>query len=106
MEPLITENIKVDLLISNFYIPKNVQIQDSVKNCEPHVALFGDVDGLGYYRRILEKAYLILNDKWMIAFEIGYNQKKDLELLAHKYLKDFDFKCYQDLNHNDRIIIM
>lgn len=55
LEPLIDRNLKVDILISNPpYIPIHEEMESSVVDYEPHVALFGGDDGLKFYRIILK----------------------------------------------------
>ena len=41
---------------------------------EPHLALDGGADGLGFYRRIIAGAPKYLNDNGFMAFEIGIHQ--------------------------------
>lgn len=107
LEPLIEKKYKFDLLVSNPpYIPKNEEVEISVKNYEPNIALFADEDGLKYYREILSQCKYILNSKAMIAFEIGYNQKQALENLTKELLGDVDFKCIKDINQKDRMVII
>lgn len=107
LKPLIEKQVKLDLLISNPpYIPKDEIMDISVKKYEPSVALFGGDDGLSYYREIFENCQKILNKKFMMAFEIGYNQKEEIKKLAEKYFKNIDFKCFKDINKKDRIVII
>lgn len=55
LEPFIKNKIKADILVCNPpYIPRNQKISHRVKNYEPHVALFGDDDGLFFYRQIFQ----------------------------------------------------
>ncbi len=73
------ENIddKVDVLISNPpYINKNDMstLMKDVINFEPTNALYGGVDGLDFYRQIIDNAHNYINDNGMIFFEIGYDQ--------------------------------
>ena len=52
---------KYDIIISNPpYIKLDEEIEDLVKDNEPHLALYGGVDGLEYYKRILSKAYELI----------------------------------------------
>ncbi len=46
----------------------------SVRDHEPHIALFGDGDGLEFYRRIAASADKILAPAGSIFVEIGYDQ--------------------------------
>ena len=89
LEPYIKNNIKVDVIVSNPpYIKENEVIEDVVKNNEPHLALYAKNDGLEFYESILKNAKKVLNDKFLIAFEIGESQANDVKDLAKKYLND------------------
>lgn len=100
LEPL---EEKYDLIISNPpYIDINEPIMDIVKNNEPHQALFAENKGLFYYEYILKNASNYLNDKYLIAFEIGYQQGKDIEKLCHKYLPNSKIEIEKDLQGKDR----
>lgn len=107
LEPFIDRNMKVDILISNPpYIPADEAMEDSVVNYEPHVALFGGDDGLKFYRIIFENAPKILNDKAMMAFEMGYNQKDALTALARSYYPDAKIEVMRDINGKDRMLFV
>ena len=89
LEPYIENDIKVDILVSNPpYIRQNENIERSVYDYEPHVALFGGEDGLRFYREIFENAHKILKEHGMLFFEIGYDQKENLTKLAEQYFPD------------------
>lgn len=103
------ENIygKYDLIVSNppyiSYSDKKA-ISNNVLNYDPHLALFAEENGMYFYRKILENAKNYLNDNGVIFFEIGYNQKNDIEELA----KNNFYKCkvIKDINSKDRIAII
>lgn len=66
-----------DIVVSNPpYIETSVVngLETEVKDHEPRLALDGGEDGLIFYRRIAEKAPSLLNEKGILAVEIGYNQ--------------------------------
>ena len=89
LQPLIERDLKVDILISNPpYIPREEEMEHSVVDYEPHVALFGGEDGLKFYRIIFENASKVLKERAMMAFEMGYNQKEALSAEARKYFPD------------------
>ncbi len=107
LKPLIEENLKVDILISNPpYIPDEEVVESLVKDNEPHVALFGGSDGLHFYDIILKDAKMILKDQNFIAFEHGYNQGEAIRNLAYKYFPNADVTTYKDMNLKDRITIV
>ena len=107
LKPLIEEGIKVDVLISNPpYIPSEEEMETSVVDYEPHVALFGGKDGLEFYRMIFKDAKKVLNDKFMMAFEIGYDQKEALTKEAKKYFVDEDISVIKDINGKDRMMFI
>ena len=101
-------NSKFDVIISNPpYIKENSEeIEEKVKDNEPHLALFGGKEGLDYYERILQEIGHILNKKHIIAFEIGENQGKKIEKIAKKYLPNDMIKIQKDYNSFDRYIFI
>ena len=95
---------KYDLIISNPpYISKDEEIMDIVYNNEPHLALFADNNGLYFYEEILKNINTIVNDKFLIAFEIGASQANMVKELANKYLKDINIEIKKDLENRDRM---
>lgn len=96
-----------DVIISNPpYIKTDEEIEDIVKNNEPHLALYGGDDGLDYYREILSQVRDNIGNKYLIAFEIGDTQKEDLFNLASAYLTNYNIECLKDYTDRDRIIFI
>jgi protein-(glutamine-N5) methyltransferase, release factor-specific len=107
LEPLIVSKIKVDVLVSNPpYIPKNQNIETSVKNFEPSIALFGGEDGLHFYRKILKGAHKVINDKSILAFEIGFDEKEAILSLADEYFPNDRKEVLKDINNKDRMLFI
>ena len=107
LEPYIKNNIKVDVIVSNPpYIKENEVIEDVVKNNEPHLALYAKNDGLEFYESILKNAKKVLNDKFLLAFEIGESQANDVKDLAKKYLNDVIVEIEKDLSDKDRFVFV
>ena len=107
LEPLIEKNIKLDILVSNPpYIRNNEVLENSVKNYEPHVALFGGDDGLKFYRMIFKDAHKVLKEKALLFFEIGYDQKENLVSLANEYFKNAEINVFKDINNKDRMLMI
>jgi release factor glutamine methyltransferase len=107
LKPLIESGKKYDILVSNPpYIPEEEYVESLVKDNEPHVALFGGLDGMYFYDIILREAHQILKPKNIIAFEHGWNQKEKMEALIKKYFPNSDYEIIKDLNGKDRMTII
>ena len=107
LKPYIENNIKVDIIVSNPpYIKEDDEIEDIVKNNEPNIALYAKNNGLEFYESILKDANKVLNDKFLIAFEIGYMQAEDIKNLAFKYLGNVKVEIKQDLSKKDRMLFV
>ena len=100
-------NDKFDCIISNPpYIAKNEKIEDIVYNNEPHIALFADNNGLYFYEEILKNIKNIIKDKYLIAFEIGMTQSKQIKDIINKYLPNSNIIVKKDLQNRDRMIFI
>ncbi len=107
LEPLIEKNLKLDILVSNPpYIPVEQEVQKSVGEYEPHVALFGGNDGLYFYRKIFEKAYQLIKEHSFMAFEIGFDEKDALLQLAKEYFPNDRYDVLKDLNGKNRMLFI
>lgn len=105
LDPFIENNIKVDILISNPpYIKNSEVIENSVKDYEPHVALFGGDDGLKYYKEILLKASSVLNEHGFIFFEMGYDLANSLSKLVNDIFNDPKITVFKDINGKNRVM--
>ena len=97
---------KYDIIISNPpYIKNNEQIEDIVYNNEPHLALYGGEDGLDLYKKIRNNIESHVNEQFIIAMEIGYDQKDDVINIFNN-LKDTIITCKKDLSGRDRMIFV
>lgn len=77
LEKAMASGKKYDIIVSNPpYIEEEEikKLMDDVKNYEPHTALNGGVDGLDFYRKIINQSEQVLKAHGILAFEIGYNQ--------------------------------
>ena len=100
-------NDKFDVIISNPpYISYEEEIEDIVKNNEPHLALYADDNGIYFYDKILRECSNYLNDKFLIAFEIGYKQGEDIKNLAYKYLDNINVSIEKDYSGKDRFVFI
>lgn len=96
-----------DIIVSNPpYIKEGEPIQAIVKENEPSLALYAGSDGLDCYRTILKQCKGKLAHKFMIAFEIGCDQRQNLTELIYKELGNVQVICKKDLSNRDRMIFI
>ena len=107
LQPLIEKNLKVDIFVSNPpYIPQEQEIEAVVKDNEPHVALFGGNDGLYFYRKIFEGVNELLNERALLAFEMGFDQRELMEEALQKYFPNDPYEIIKDINDKDRMLFI
>ena len=98
---------KYDVIISNPpYIAYNEEIMDIVYNNEPHSALFADDNGLYFYDKILRECKDYVKDRFIVAFEIGYEQGELVKKLAEKYLDNVIVMVEKDYSDKDRFVFV
>lgn len=98
---------RFDIIISNPpYIRVDEEIEDIVRNNEPHLALYAKDNGLYFYDKILKECKDYLNNKFLIAFEIGYEQGEDVKNLAYKYLDNIVVSVEKDYSGKDRFVFI
>lgn len=102
------ENVdkEFDIIISNppYINKKDFETLDKKLYKEPKLALYGGEDGLFFYKEIIKKAGAYLYEDGRLIFEIGYDQKDEINELLVKS----DFKNIinlKDFNGFDRFII-
>ena len=98
---------KYDIIISNPpYIKENEPIEEIVKNNEPHLALYAGIDGLDCYRKILKEAKYCVNNRFLLAFEIGETQKDAIIELAKLSFPHAKIDAKKDMQNRDRMIFI
>ena len=99
---------KFDVIVSNPpYIAYDEEIEDIVKDNEPHMALYAENDGLYYYEEILKNCKKHLKKRFLIAFEIGYKQGLNIKNMAYKYLgNDIIISIEKDYSEKDRFVFI
>lgn len=79
---------KFDMIVSNPpYVTSQEmeELDDSVKNFEPHMALWGGTDGLDFYRAIAKNFRQCLKPGGYLCFEFGMGQGDDVcEILTQE----------------------
>lgn len=97
---------KYDLIVSN---PPYISGADmdtlpvSVRDFEPETALYGGKSGLDFYRKIIAEAAHYLVEGGTLLFEIGYDQREEVE----RMLKENRFNnviTIKDLSGHDRVV--
>lgn len=81
------------------------QLEPKVSDFEPHLALYGGIDGLDFYRRILERAGKYLAPKGFIAFEHGAYQRDAIQHIAKAYGWQH-IETHRDLQGRDRYTLV
>ncbi len=106
LEPYIAAKLNLDIIISNPpYILNRDEVQESVKNYEPHEALYLDKEH-SVYEEIFRDYKKVKKGSLLMAFEIGYDLVDYLTGLMRKYLEDYEFEFIKDLNGLDRFLIV
>lgn len=98
---------KFNIIVSNPPYIKTKEIETLSKQVqnEPILALNGGIDGLDFYKKIVEEAYKYITESGYLCLEIGYDQKEDVIELINKNNNYKYEKCIKDLSNNNRCII-
>lgn len=105
LDPFIDRDLHCDILVCNPpYIPSDENMEHSVVDYEPHVALFGGNDGLKFYKDVFEKAHLVCKETAFMAFEMGYQQGQALSDLARTYFEEAKITVHKDMSGKDRML--
>lgn len=95
-----------DIIVSNPpYIPTKdiLDLQKEVAEYEPKLALDGGIDGLDYYRRIINESSEYIAKNGVMALEIGYDQGEAVKELMQSNF--FNCKIIKDLAGHDRVVV-
>lgn len=98
---------KFDIIYSNPpYIKSDVidTLQREVRDFEPRLALDGGEDGLKFYRDIAKAATLYLKEEGYLAFEIGYDQRADIENILREN-NFINIESFKDYGGKDRVVV-
>jgi release factor glutamine methyltransferase len=107
LEPLIYQQLAVDILVSNPpYIAESERnsLSDTVKNFDPHLALFAREEGLAAYKEIISKSPQIVKPDGMLAFEIGHTQGSRVKTMIETAFPQKAVDIIQDISGKDRIL--
>lgn len=102
VEPLFGN--RFDIIVSNPpYIPIEENVDKLVKDNEPNIALFGGNDGLKFYRIILRDLAKIAKEKFILAFEHGYDKNNEIEAIIKEYYPQALVMHKKDMQGKDRM---
>ena len=96
-----------DMIISNppyITTQEMLELPESVKGFEPHLALHGGNDGLEFYRSIAERFCKVLKPEGLLYFEFGMGQGDDV----CRILDSFGYTVLErsrDYNDRERAVI-
>ena len=97
-------NKKYNVIISN---PPYVRLDEKVDletKYEPQIALFANDNGLEFYKIILDKSKDLLENKNIIAFEIGDKQGNSIKEYASNIYHNANIIIKKDLNNLERYV--
>ncbi len=98
---------KYHVIISNPpYIKTTEEIEKIVKDNEPSIALYAGEDGLDCYKKILSDIKNHMQEKCIIAFEIGPTQGNALKQLVLNTLENVEISIEKDLADKDRFLFV
>jgi len=98
---------KFDMIVSNppyITAAEMLELPDSVKNYEPHMALYGGKDGLNFYRAISKNYAAVLKPGGYLCYEFGMGQGDDV----CRILEDNGYTILErskDYNDRERAVI-
>lgn len=98
---------KYDIVVSNPpYIEREVisTLPTEVSIYEPKLALDGGIDGLNYYRHIVNVFQSIHEKNAILSVEIGYDQKDTVTDIFSDANIFKTIECDKDLGGNDRVV--
>lgn len=107
LEPAFPFLGRYDMIVSNPPYITRADMEDlekSVKDFEPHLALFGGEDGLDFYRSIVKNFAPALKPGGYLAFEFGDGQGDDV----CKILEENGYTVLErakDYNHRERAVL-
>ena len=106
LKPLIKAGVKLDVIACNPPYIKDIKtIDERTFAQEPHLALLADPD-TKFYEELLRDAPQVLNERYIIAFEIGEDMEESLETLIKKYCPNDEFYFQKDMYGKTRFLFI
>lgn len=106
LQPYIAANMNLDVIVANPpYILNRDEVQESVKDYEPGLALYLDKER-SVYEEIFRDYKKVKKGSLLMAFEIGYDLVDYLSDLMKAYLQDYEYEFVNDLNGLTRFLFV
>ena len=87
------------------YLNKN-EIQENLIKYENKISFNNSNDPIEFYSELFKNLKQITNKQFIVGFEYGYNQKKQIKNILDKYKLSNYTTFYKDLNNIDRFAII
>lgn len=106
VEPLIENRIKLDVLLCNPPYIENIEtIDERTWKQEPHLALLAN-PSTKFYEEILRNVPALMNDKYLLGFEIGEDMEEKLVPIISKYCPDAQYRFEKDIYDKVRFLFI
>ncbi|RTE09017.1 peptide chain release factor N(5)-glutamine methyltransferase [Paenibacillus whitsoniae] len=108
LEPYIARGLAPDMVVSNPpYIPDGdlPALMPEVRLYEPHTALFGGVEGLDLYRRLVAQLPQLPRIPTLVGFEVGIRQAEAVAAMLRGVAEWEEIRFVPDLQGIDRHVI-
>ena len=106
LKPFIENNIKADVIVCNPPYISNIEtIDKKTWEQEPHLALLADPDTY-FYGKLLKDYLKVVNDTYLICFEIGEDMEESLKPLINKYCEGCSFFFEKDIYDKTRFLFI
>ena len=106
LEPFIEKGIKIDVLVCNPpYIADESTVAEQTLEYEPHLALFANPN-TKYYEEIFKSASRVMNDNFIMGFEIGEDMEDSLSILVENYFPNAAYIIAKDMYKKTRFLFI
>ena len=105
LEKYVADGETFDMVVSNPpYVGESEadKLQIEVREHEPHCALFGGVEGLDIYRRLIPQARQVLKPDGWLVMEMGFSQEQQIQDLLNDWK---EVRSVADLQGIPRVIV-
>ena len=106
VDPLIKNRIKLDVLLCNPPYIENIEaIDERTWKQEPHLALLAN-PSTKFYEEILRNVPVLMDDKYLLGFEIGEDMEEKLVPIISKYCPDAQYRFEKDIYDKVRFLFI